>query len=214
MTPEPENAVHGYELAYRLAAEQLSGVKDLELLCRNSGARPETTGDRLFIVLEYLGKTYRIKHPEVEIFPVEGSTPVPLRDKLLMLHYLNRANGTPLSGRLITYQELPEGIAYAGNFKKRAIKPLLEAFGSRMELMLQAGERLFGAARSDAGDVSVVINAFPRLPVTLVLWQGDEELAADGNILFDSSIPGYLSPEDITVLCETITRALSHFTKD
>jgi Domain of unknown function (DUF3786) len=52
------------------------------------------------------------------------------------------------------------------------------------------------------------------VPVTLALWRGDEELTPAGNILFDASISGYLEAEDITVLCETITRALAHFTKD
>jgi hypothetical protein len=50
----------------------------------------------------------------------------------------------------------------------------------------------------------VNINAFDRVPTTLVLWRGDEELAPNGNILFDSNISDYLSTEDITVLCETI----------
>jgi hypothetical protein len=37
-----------------------------------------------------------------------------------------------------------------------------------------------------------------------VLWRGDEELAPNGNILFDANISDYLSSEDVTVLSETI----------
>jgi len=37
-----------------------------------------------------------------------------------------------------------------------------------------------------------------------VLWRGDEELAPNGNILFDANISDYLSTEDVTVLSETI----------
>jgi hypothetical protein len=131
-----------------------------------------------------------------------------------MLHYLNCASGTLPKGRLITYRELPEGVTYAENFRKRAIMPLLAAFGRQPERLPEAAESLFGATRGDIGDASVCINAFPRVPVTLVIWKGDEEFPAGANILFDAGISDYLSPEDITVLCETITRALANFIKD
>jgi hypothetical protein len=42
------------------------------------------------------------------------------------------------------------------------------------------------------------------VPITLVLWRGDEELAPNGNILFDANISDYVPTEDVTVLCETI----------
>jgi len=48
----------------------------------------------------------------------------------------------------------------------------------------------------------------------LVLWRGDDELAPEGSILFDSTIPDYLSTEDITVLCETIAWRLVSFLKE
>jgi hypothetical protein len=61
-----------------------------------------------------------------------------------------------------------------------------------------------GGRDADHGDVSVTINAFDRVPITLVLWRGDEEVPPDGNILFDANVSDYLSTEDVTVLCETI----------
>jgi len=52
--------------------------------------------------------------------------------------------------------------------------------------------------------VAVTINAFSRVPITIVMWHGDDEFAPQGSIIFDSTISDYLSTEDITVLCETI----------
>jgi hypothetical protein len=52
--------------------------------------------------------------------------------------------------------------------------------------------------------MAVTINAFSRVPVTIVLWRGDDEFAPDGNILFDANVSDYLPTEDITILCETI----------
>jgi hypothetical protein len=50
----------------------------------------------------------------------------------------------------------------------------------------------------------VTIDAFPRVPVTLVLWKGDEEVAPAGNVLFDGNIPDYLPTEDVAALCGNI----------
>jgi hypothetical protein len=53
--------------------------------------------------------------------------------------------------------------------------------------------------------VAVTINAFRRVPITLVLWQGDAELPPASSLIFDATISDYLSTEDISVLCEIIT---------
>ncbi|MHC1578807.1 MAG: DUF3786 domain-containing protein [Dehalococcoidia bacterium] len=37
-----------------------------------------------------------------------------------------------------------------------------------------------------------------------MLWRGDEEIAPNGNVLFDANISDYLSTEDVAVLSETI----------
>jgi hypothetical protein len=76
--------------------------------------------------------------------------------------------------------------------------------------LVEISQRL-GGYKADYGDAAVTINAFSRVPITIVLWQGDEEFAPEGNIVFDANISDYLSTEDITVLCETITwRLIRH----
>jgi hypothetical protein len=48
----------------------------------------------------------------------------------------------------------------------------------------------------------VVITALPRVPIAFLLWDGDEELPPDARILFDASVPAYLSTEDAVVLAQ------------
>jgi hypothetical protein len=38
----------------------------------------------------------------------------------------------------------------------------------------------------------------------LVLWRGDAEFPAAGNLLFDDSVTEYLPVEDIVILAETV----------
>jgi hypothetical protein len=178
----------------------LSKISDIEEQCRKSGALYRGPGE---IVIDYLNRAYHISLPTVDI-SVEGSNAeVSLKDKILILHYLTLAKGTPASGILIAYKQLPGGISYFPAFSQRAIAPFVNHFGRNPELLTKVAAKL-GGYEADHGDVSVTINAFPHVPITLVLWRGDEEVAANGNILFDANVSDYLATEDVTVLCETI----------
>lgn len=198
-----ENPEHGYGLAYKLACEQLVSIDDIEKQCQNSGARYRVIDSKTVITVEYFYQLYQLTLPDFEISVKDSAEAVPLRDKILLLHYLTQAKGTPASGVMISYKELPEGINYFPTFSKRAIKPLVDHFGGEPKRLMDIAGAL-GGRQADYGDMAVTVNAFSRVPITLVLWQGDEEFPPNGNIIFDSTVCDYLSTEDINVLCETI----------
>jgi hypothetical protein len=189
----------GFDISYKLAREKLAKI-DIEEQCRKSGAQRVEPND---VVIHYLNQSYHIMLPDVKVLLGDGGMEASLRDKILILHYFAGAKGTPATGKSIAYKQLPGGISYFPAFSRRAIAPLVKHFGKSPELLKKAAAKL-GGREADYGDVSVTINAFARVPITLVLWKGDEELAPNGNILFDANIPDYLSTEDATVLTETI----------
>ena len=208
--PNQQNYEYAYELAYKLACEQLTKIGDIDQLCRRSGAQHQVINSQKIILLEYLNQSYQITFPDIDISLIDSKQEVPIRDKILILHYLTLAKGNPISNKVIAYRELPEGASYSPTFSKRAIKPLLNYFGKEPRLLIDAARKL-GGYKADYGDVAVTINAFSRVPITLVLWRGDEEFAPEGSILFDSTISDYLSAYDITELCETIAWKLVKF---
>ena len=201
--PGQKNDEHGYRLAYKLACEQLARIEDIEQRCRKSDARYQKIDSRGVIILKYLNRSYRVTFPNIEVSLDDSQGEVPLRDKILILHYLTQAKGTPISNKTIAYKELPKGASYFPSFSKRAIQPLVTHFGREPHRLLDVAGTL-GGHKADFGDVSVTINAFSRVPITLVLWRGDDEFPPEGNIMFDSTISDYLPAEDINVLCETI----------
>ena len=201
--PNVKNDEYGYELAYKLACEQLARIGDIKQQCLKSDTQYKIIDSQKTIVVGYLNQSYQVTLPDVEISLRDSEEVVSLRDKILILHYLTQAKGTPLSNEIITYKELPEGPNYFRTFYKRAIKPLVDHFGQEPGQLIDITKRL-GGYKADYGDVAVTINAFRQVPVTLVLWRGDEEFPPEGNILFDSTIPDYLSTEDINVLCEVL----------
>ena len=164
------------------------------------------------MTLNYLNEIYRIDVLSGEIAFVDSKTPVPLRDKILILHYFTQAQGTSLTGKQIPYRDLPGGLVYYPTFIKRTIEPLADFFGKNPALLVGVGKML-GARKGEVGNASLIIDAFARVPVNIILWQGDDELKAEVNLLFDANITDYLTSEDVTILCETITWRLVNYAK-
>jgi len=190
----------GFELSYNLAREQLTKISDIQEQCRRSGARYVGSNE---IVINYLNQPYHITLPDAEISLEDSNVEVSQKDKILILHYFAGAEGTPATGKFIAYKQLPGGVSYFPAFSQRAIAPFVNHFGKNPELLIKVAAKLEGR-EADYGDVSVTVNAFDHVPITFVLWRGDEEIAPNGNILFDANISDYLSTEDVTVLSETI----------
>jgi len=209
-----QSSYDGYDLepAYKLAREQLAEIQDIEQICLRSGTRFLVTGSQKKIAIEYLNQLYQISIPNVEVLLADSLEDVPIRDRVLILHYLLSAKGTPMSSKLISFKELPGGGNYFRTFSKRAIEPLVEHFGEQPHGIIGVTARL-GGRKGDFGDVAVTVNAFSRVPITIVLWQGDEEFPAQGDILFDASISDYLTTYDVTVLCESIIWKLVKFSE-
>lgn len=203
MVVKKNQSEYGYEYAYQLAREQLSNTENIEQQCHKSGAQYKLIGLKRTIKIEYLNQSYEISLPDIEISLTESEEAIPLRDRILILHYLSQARGNPLTNKVISYKELPEGTNYFPTFHKRAIKPILNHFGKEPGVLVDVAAKL-GGYKTYYGDMAVTINAFPRVPITFVLWKGDDDLPPEGNILFDSTISHYLPIEDINVLCEVI----------
>ena len=180
-------------------AQQRFVESDLPRMALLSGATVTEDGD---LQLSFLGQVHLVD-AQGEVSYAAGDEEVPLTAKILLLHYLAQAQGVPVRGKLISFKELPGGAIYIEPFTKRAIKPMISMFGNRPESLLELGKRL-GAQQASLGDVSICLQVLPYIPVTLVLWAGDEEFPPSGNILFDSSAANFLPTEDYAVLASFV----------
>ena len=145
--------------------------------------------------------------PEGKVITPEGLKELSLQEQGLILHYLIGASGAPLSRTWITFREIPSGEFYYSAFVKRAKDPLVQTFGKNPGLFVDLGTRM-GGTKGEEGDASLCFQVFPRIPVCLILWAGDDEFPPEGNLLFDGSISQYLSAEDIAVLSGMIVYPL------
>jgi hypothetical protein len=196
-----------YRQAFDLACQRIKALDPRER-AEKSGAQFEKASRRTGgqISLNLFNARYIIEFPDLLITSVEKKV-VSLVTKIILLHYLIKADGRPLSQQLIPYKEIPGGMLYAGVFARRSVEPLISVFGQSPERFLDTGLRL-GGDKADYGDVSFILAALPRIPVIYILWEGDEEFPATVQVLFDKSVEGYLSLEDIVVLGEMATSRL------
>ena len=187
-----------YKAAIALAVAELKNVNPKRLENR-TGAQHFVESAQEGLIVPYFGQARRITWPEVAVTPGNGAGEISLPEQILILHYLLRASGEPLTGRTIDFRQVPEGGFYWSAFVSRAKKPLLETFGHDLDLYVKVAAGL-GGEPLPLGDAAARFMAFPRVPITHVLWGGDEEFAPEATILFDETIPQYFATEDIAAL--------------
>lgn len=151
------------------------------------------------LIVPYFGQPRRVTWPEVTVVAVEGAGDLPLTEQILILHYLQKTSGAAPEGANVDFKQVPQGGFYWSAFVSRALKPLLMAFGDSPDFYLQVATAM-GGEPQPFGDAAARFTAFPLVPVTHVLWGGDEEFDPEASILFDATIPEHLSTEDIAAL--------------
>jgi len=195
--------IDDYKQALKLASEKLL-EKNPELVANLSGTEIARDKEgRTKLLLSTLGQKVSITWPDFSFASETAEAEIPIQQQVLYLHYLYGAwssSGARATGEWISFQEIPDGRFYMDAFQRRAKNPMVMSFGEKPELLLKVATEMYGAAPFNQGDVSVVVRALPLVPVALILWKGDEEFPPEGNILFDRSIIGILSAEDIAWL--------------
>lgn len=192
-----------YTAAYQKALENFR-ASAFEEMAVSSGY---TVQGHLFQI-DFLGQQFTVEYPSGNFYPEPAPDgELPIFAQILILHYLTNIARNPLEDKLISYKELPGGNIYIQPFTNRAIRPMVKSFGNNPGRLLEAASRI-GAEPVAHGDAAVKISVFPRIPVTLILWGGDDEFPASGNILFDASAPAFLHTEDYAVLASFVVGTL------
>ena len=186
-----------YKKVFDLAREELR-VSDPVAKLRNARVEYTAFNGGYEVNVPFFEERIIIEIPDFSFRSSEGSN-VTLATKILVLHYLLKASGEPLRQDKITYEDIPGCRPYLPVFERRVVRPLLSAFGYNRDLFRSAGNKL-GGVNEAFGDVSFTLNALPMVPLTFILWEGDQEFPPSLQVLFDPCIDTYLPLEDITVV--------------
>lgn len=199
------NLNSAYSKAYSMACDKLKG-KDPELIAADTGVTFHK--DQKSFDLEFMTRLY---HISADVGIVTDSNGVVIDDTVLttlLLHYLVTGDGRKSADKHIAFSEIPGGGAiYDNSYQKRVVIPLIKTFGDNPDRLLSVAEQ-FNGKKNSFGDLSVTFDLFPYVPVTYVIWKGDEEFPPSATIMFDESISSYLPVEDIVIMVSFSTYSL------
>ncbi len=186
------------EVSFGRALEELA-KKDIERQCQLAGADYKVTqAEKVLISLLLMERVYQITYPEGEVTCRDNSRPVNLMEKAILFRYLNNAKETGGEEKLVGFNELPSGSFYNPAFSQSVVKPFINFFGKEPEKLKWAAKRL-GGIEVPFGDVGMRISFLPKVKVSFIIWEGDDEFAPQGKILFNSHIASYLSTEGVVI---------------
>ena len=140
-------------------------------------------------VITLLNADYGVRLADRQIFSVRQEsepTSAEFLEQLSILAYLINANDIPLANKLVRAETLPAGQFFFRGLHGLPTEKLEEAFGRCPDKLFDVAER-FGGERRSFGDASIQLHVLPRIPLTIVIWRGDEEFAARASVLFDQS---------------------------
>jgi hypothetical protein len=196
--------IDDYHQAKQLAVEALAVRPLIELASRGGFERVDPAS----FEVKFLDRSYHVHYPEFAFVDQgEPSREVPIQQQILILHYLMAPDLPELSGRWVSYREIPGASFYFSAFVKRAVEPLRTAFGRNIAGLAAAAETLNGRGIA-SGDAGFEFRLFPKVPVQLIVWEGDEEFAPEASIVFDATIGRIFSPEDIAWLAGMVVYRL------
>lgn len=150
--------------------------------------------DKQHYIIKLINVEYIVDLIEKKIYSNNKDSPPQLAsflEELCVLAYLINSKEIPLANKLVKDETLPGGQFFFRGVHKLPTEKLEEAFGERPQALLDASEQ-FNAEKCEFGDASISLYILPRLPLTIVIWRGDEEFEARASILFDQTAASHM----------------------
>ena len=185
--------------------------KDVETLCNASLGKPYPDKG---LVLRVLGQEMLVNLETCSLRwlndPSRNFIDCPLLE-LMTLVYLLHVSLEPIHNDLISVSELKDARFFQG---PHALKTgsLIRKYGFDLAGFKASAERLAGESLGMA-DASFRFKPFPKIPMTFLLWEGDEEFGPNLTVLFDRSIEHHLNADGIwgivTIISDLLSTGLS-----
>jgi len=188
-----EHVLSGDQLAWALLAE-----KDPGMICKLADVQHDFAA-HMFNVQSF--------GQEIIVDPTNHTITsyTPLGEKLLhglghffdlaVLWYLGRAKNIPPTGRLISPGSLSGGEIFQRGTHVLPLDRLAERYADDIESFYKMGLEL-GGQQLEHGDASMRFYPFPRVPVTFILWKGEDEFPGRADMFFDTTCEQHL-PTDV-----------------
>ena len=120
MDPRPRTPEETYGPALDRAQHELPNLKPRETAGHAGVAFEPLDQDRGEFVVPFFGQVYRVHWPQGSVWRSADQQEADIATRLLLLHYLLQADGTPMASKWIAFRNLPGGLGYYAAFESRA----------------------------------------------------------------------------------------------
>ena len=185
----------------RVALQWLAG-RDPNEIAKNAGI--DYHAEAQTFSFSSLGTPITLTYPDYRITPQVGGW-----HYLLILHYLHLADGTPLTGRDISFSQMNAGLVRGSGIDRKFEMAFRSASDLDEEKLAEICGSMGGIQISSNADVAYRIHFLPRFPVTLKVWLPDDEFPASGRLLLDGSADHYFTIEDAVTMAEILIERIA-----
>ncbi len=126
---------------------------------------------------------------------------------VLAVHYLCAADPAP-DPRAVSFSHFQDCRSYLSVFGKRIVERFLATSGRTPERFAQAAAPLGGRKVAGSG-TGYAFDVFPRVPITIIRYDGDEEIRPGASVIYRADAERLLPAEDRVVAAELLLDALA-----
>ncbi|MCX8021250.1 MAG: DUF3786 domain-containing protein [Syntrophorhabdaceae bacterium] len=157
--------------------------------------------------VRFFNEEYRITEEGI----LCGEKPVDTVGGILILRYLSKNVEGNLHNVWMPYRELKDGSNFARYIKDKIEDVIAKEFTGRVLSLKERLNALGGIEypHDSRPDLSIVIYAFPDIPVISVFWDRDDEFPASFQFFYDRSAQNLLDMESLAVLLHYIHKKIT-----
>jgi hypothetical protein len=183
-------------------ARRLSSIDMRRAACGTDGEYESSEGEEA-VRISLLGDHYTV----CKSGPVlGGKAPTPYV-RILLYNYLVRGGGPVPTGRWIPIESLPGALSKGPELEAICEAKIAsacrdhgkEALG---EACLRAGGK---AVHAGNADLAFLFPGLPRVPLLLLVWEGDRDFPPRAKLLMDETVAEHLDADSLLVLAELMT---------
>jgi hypothetical protein len=180
--------------------------KDPALLANRSGVTYQSIDQgRGEFQFQFWDRQVVLTFPDLIAHDVQNGDQLGDSSQALLLYYLVTCDGTSASGKWISFSELPDGRFYNQAYQGYTGGKLAQVFRNDLETFCQVAEDLGGKRVYLLGDAAYEFHVLPFVSLLAVSWQGDEDINASYQILFDASVSHQLPTDACAIIGSSLT---------
>jgi hypothetical protein len=141
-------------------------------------------------VLSLFKHEIHVTYPSVDVCNSSGDA-LPVFLQALILYYFATSTGAPLTGHWVSFADLPNGRMYAHAFQGYSGDLVAKSVGTDLSRFREWCKNA-GGLPIELADAAYAFQGFPRVPLILAYWLGEDVFPSTCKVLFDSAACNYL----------------------